>query len=256
MSYADYDRWRRIPNQEPPVLSVVIPAYNEERRIVPTIGAIAAHVSAMGMPWELIVSDDGSSDGTAAAVRALGLANVVVLEPGFNTGKGGAVRRGVEAARGRYVLFSDADLSTPIEELDGMLQAIRADGYDVAIGSRSASGAGESSRSGIRRLLSFVLRFLVRHVVRLGVRDSQCGFKLFTHESARRLFAAQTIRGFSFDLELLYLAHKLDLRVAEIPVDWVDAPGSKVEGFREARRFLVDLFRIKTNDLRGRYAAA
>jgi len=256
MTYTDYTAWKTTPIAEEPYLSIVIPAYNEEERIVPTIGAIASHVAGMGCPWELIIADDGSRDQTAALVEGLEMANLRLLRAEQNGGKGSAVRRGVLAARGRYILFDDADNSTPIEELGKLLKALDDEGYDVAIGSRAAGGAEEAHRSLLRRALSGGLRWMVRHLFRIGVRDTQCGFKLFTREAAHRIYKAQTITGFSFDLEILYLAARFGYRIAEVPVAWVDAPGSKVDTTREVQRFLRDLLRIKWNDLRGIYVHA
>lgn len=252
--YAAYQRWKTTPNEGEIVLSIVIPAYNEEIRIVPTIGAIASHVSGLGIPWELIVADDGSKDSTVSLLNELGFVNMRVLEAPKNGGKGSAVRRGMLASRGAYVLFSDADNSTPIEEIGVLLGKLRDEGYDIAVGSRAADGAQEAHKSFLRKSMSGGLRWMVQHGLRIGVRDTQCGFKLFTHEAARRLFEAQTIMGFSFDLEILYLASKFGYRIAEVPVQWVDAPGSKVDTRKEVQRFLRDLSRIKVNDLRGVYA--
>lgn len=256
MSYSAYAEWKTKPIQEDPYLSIVIPAYNEEVRILPTIGAVASHVSGLGFPWELIVVDDGSTDRTVELVEGLGFANLRVLKAEKNEGKGSAVRRGMLAARGKYVLFDDADNSTPIEELEKLLVKLDQEGYDIAIGSRAAAGAREAHRSPLRRMMSAGLRWLVRRVFRIGVRDTQCGFKMYTREAARRLHTAQTIPGFSFDLEILYLASKLGYRIAEVPVAWVDAPGSKVDTRKEVQRFLRDLLKIKLNDLRGVYATA
>ena len=256
MTYVDYAAWKTTPITGEPYLSIVIPAYNEEERIVPTIGAIAAHVAGMGFPWELIIADDGSRDQTATLVEGLELVNLRLLRAEKNGGKGSAVRRGVLAAQGRYILFDDADNSTPIEELGKLLPTLEQQGYDIAVGSRAASGSEEAHRTLLRRTLSGGLRLMVRYLFRIGVRDTQCGFKLFTRTSAHRLYAAQTIDGFSFDLEILYLAARLGYRVAEVPVSWIDAPGSKVDTTREIQRFLRDLLRIKWNDLRGVYARA
>lgn len=253
MVYHDYELWKTTPIEGDPYLSIIIPAYNEEIRIVPTIGAIAAHVSGLAFPWELLISDDGSTDPTVELVNELGLVNLRVLEAPKNEGKGSAVRRGMLAARGKYVLFDDADNSTPIEELGNLLPKVEDEGYDVAVGSRAAEGAQETKRSLPRRILSGGLRWIVRNVFRIGVRDTQCGFKLYTREAAQRLHSAQTIEGFSFDLEILYLASKLGYEVAEVPVAWVDAPGSKLDTRKEAQRFLRDLLKIKLNDLRGVY---
>jgi dolichyl-phosphate beta-glucosyltransferase len=160
------------------------------------------------------------------------------------------------AARGAYVLFDDADNSTPIEELEKLLRKLDAEGFDVAVGSRAADGAEEAHRTPLRRLLSAGLRWTVRNIFRIGVRDTQCGFKLFTHEAVQHLYGAQTIDGFSFDLEILYLASKFGYKVAEVPVRWIDAPGSKVDTTKEVQRFLRDLLKIKLNDVRGIYAHA
>lgn len=256
MAYENYQRWKVESLDVEPLLSIVIPAYNEEERILPTIGAIASYVSDLNIAWELIVADDGSRDQTAALVEGLGFANLRLLRAEKNGGKGNAVHRGMLAARGRYILFADADNSTPIEEINKLLAKVRDEGYDIAIGSRATTGAEEGHKSMLRHLLSGGLRLMVRNVFRIGVRDTQCGFKMYTREAAHRLHQAQTIMGFSFDLEILYLAAKWGYRVAEVPVSWIDAPGSKVDTAKEVRRFLRDLFLIKWNDLRGIYAKA
>jgi dolichyl-phosphate beta-glucosyltransferase len=255
MAYERYEQWKTTPIAGEPRLSVIIPAYNESERIVPTIGAIASYVSSLGYDWELIIADDGSRDGTPDLVEELGLANLRLLRAERNGGKGSAVRRGVLAARGQRVLFSDADNSTPIEELEKLMRAID-EGFDLAVGSRASNDADAEKRTFMRRLVSAGLRWIVRNILSIGVRDTQCGFKLFTREAARHLANAQTINGFSFDLELLYLASKFGYRTKEVPVTWIDAPGSKVNVAKEVRRFLKDLVQIKLNDIRGVYARA
>jgi dolichyl-phosphate beta-glucosyltransferase len=256
MPYDNYLAWKQVPLQEDPVISVVVPCYNERDRILPTIGAIAAHVSDLGLPWELIIADDGSTDDTVGRVESAGLANLRVEPAPSNMGKGAAVRRGMLAARGDYLLFADADCSTPIQELDKLLAAVRDGGADLAIGSRAATGSEALNRSTVRRIATTGLRLLAQKLLRTRVEDTQCGFKLFARPAARRLFAHQTIDGFSFDLELLFLAHRTGMRVAEVPVRWYDAPGSKVEPLKEAHRFLRDVFRIRLNGVRGVYADA
>jgi dolichyl-phosphate beta-glucosyltransferase len=253
MPYDNYEQWKTVPITQEPFLSVVVPAYNEEVRIIPTIGAIASYVSDLGFPWELIIADDGSKDGTVALVEELGLVNLRVLNATKNGGKGSAVQRGMLAARGKYVLFADADNSTPIEEIGKFLEKVNDEGYDIAVGSRAVEGAEEAKKSLLRHILSDGLRLIVRYVLRIKVRDTQCGFKLYTQEAAKRLHAAQTIMGFSFDLEILYLAFKVGYRVAEVPVSWVDAPGSKVDTKKEVQRFVRDIGKIEINELRGVY---
>jgi dolichyl-phosphate beta-glucosyltransferase len=253
MSYDAYQKWKTTPLVDEPELTIVIPTWNEAVRIVPTIGAIASHLCSSGRSWELIVADDGSQDDTVAIVEGLELVNARVLTTPRNGGKGSAVRRGMLAARGRRVLFADADNATPIEELDRLLARMD-EGYDMVIGSRAVAGAVETHKSILRRLLSGGLRWLVRYVMRLDISDTQCGFKLYTREAAQRLHRVQTLMGFSFDLEILYLARKAGLRVAEVPVVWYDAPGSRVDARKEVQRFLKDMFRIRMTDWRGGYA--
>ncbi len=242
MSYPAFEQWRDVPLPRV-TLSIVVPAYNESERILPTLAAFAVAVSAIGEPWELIVSDDGSRDGTADLVGALPWANLRVLRHA-NTGKGGAVRRGVRAARGDLILFADADNSTPIEELPRLIAAVRA-GAHVAIGSRAAEGAEEVGKSAVRRLVSGGLRRVTRLLTGVTAEDTQCGFKLFRGEVARDLFRRGVLDGFSFDLELLYLAARDGLRVVEVPVRWVDAPDSKVDPVKDSVKFLKDVLMLR-----------
>ncbi|MCK2037535.1 glycosyltransferase family 2 protein [Microbacterium sp. SSW1-49] len=252
-AYRAYRAWVTEPLTVPPAVSVVIPSYNEEWRILPTIGAIATHMSARGEPWELIIADDGSSDSTVTLVEDLHFANLRLLVAEHNAGKGSAVRRGMRDAKAPLILFADADQSTPIEQFD-RLAALVDDGYDVVVGSRAAKGAEVSGKSLTRRILSSGLHLIVSRGFGISVSDTQCGFKLFTAEAARDLFSTQLIDGFSFDLEVLYLAHKFGYRVAEAPVEWIDAPGSRVDAAKVSLQFLRDLNRIRWYDIRGRYS--
>jgi len=252
MTYEAFERWSAHPAGPDPDLSVVIPAFNERRRIVPTIASIAAHLSDTDLDWELIVADDGSSDGMGEMLSALDLVNLRIVGSGRNEGKGAAVRNGLRAARGRAVLFSDADMSTPIAELDEMLARLDG-GADVVIGSRAAEGASAAEKSGFRKLLSTALRLVVSALLPTGVSDTQCGFKLFRRDVAHALAETQTIEGFSFDLELLFIARRWELEIVEMPVNWVDAPGSTVDPAREAIRFVRDIVRIRGRAIRGVY---
>jgi dolichyl-phosphate beta-glucosyltransferase len=251
-TYDSYVRWRDVAELRPIALSVVIPAFNEQERIVPTIGAFAAHLAESNIAWELIVSDDGSLDNTRPLIHLLDHANVRVLQAPENAGKGAAVKRGLLAARGAMVLFSDADNATPADEFD-RLRVRLDDGADVAIGSRAADGADVRNRSIFRRTLTAGLRTVVKVGLKIGVTDTQCGFKLFTRDAAQRISSAQTLDGFSFDLEMLYLAQRFGYRIDEVPVRWFDAPGSKVKPIREAYRFLKSIFIIRKNESRGVY---
>ena len=252
-TYAAYAQWRDTANAGEIDVSIVIPAYNEQERIIPTIGAFAAELARLGLQWELIVSDDGSTDATRELITLMGHTNVRLVEAPANAGKGAAVRRGFQAARGQMVLFSDADNATPVQELEGLIARLR-DGADVAIGSRAAEGADVGERSLLRRAMTAGLRTVVRVGLGIGVADTQCGFKLFTADAAHRISAAQTVEGFSFDLEVLHLAERFDYAIAEVPVRWYDVPGSKVSPLRDALRFVTSIARIRLNGFRGVYS--
>ena len=248
----DYRRWAITTAPDPIEYSVVIPAYNEAERILPTVGAIAVHMSSLNASWELIVADDGSTDDTVAVLEDLGLVNLHVLQAAANGGKGSAVRRGMFVARGRVILFADADQSTPIEQFGDLLAQIDA-GFDIAIGSRSADGATVTNKSLPRKILSKGLNVMTRVGFGVPFSDTQCGFKMFTAEAANLLFRRQLVDEFSFDLEVLYLADKFGLRVAEVPVEWIDAPGSTVDATKVAIEFVRDMAQIKWFDIQKRY---
>lgn len=256
MPYQNYEQWKSTPVDGVPTLSVVIPAYNEAIRILPTIGSMASHICDTGIEWELIVSDDGSTDETAELVESTGFVNLRLEKAERNKGKGDAVRRGLLAAKGEYVLFADADSSTPIEQLNLLLDPLKSGGYDVAVGSRHAEGSEVVNKSLFRKVLSGGLHQIVKRVLGVKVRDTQCGFKMFTRDAAHRLAAAQTIEGFSFDLEQLFIAYKVGYNVLEVAVEWHDAPGSKVNARKEIQRFISDIATIRVNDLKGVYADA
>ncbi|WP_333659860.1 glycosyltransferase [Meiothermus cerbereus] len=162
------------------------------------------------------------------------------------------LRRGVLAARGQRVLFADADNSTPIEELPRLLAKLD-EGYDLAVGSRAAEGAKEENKSLVRHLASWGLRSLARWLSGVRLKDTQCGFKLFSRKAVQELFPRQRMMGFSFDLELLYLANRLGLKVAEVPVRWFDAPSSKVDPVKDSLKFLKDILAIRRLDREGAY---
>lgn len=229
-------------------LSVVIPTFNEQERVVPTIAAFVSHLDDHFDSWEIIISDDGSTDLTRDFVNLIMLhtPQVRLVTTPANTGKGGAVRRGVNHARGEFVLFADADNATPVQELTQLMEAVSG-GADVAVGSRRVPGADVGRRSLGRRVATSGLHLVVQSTLGIRVADTQCGFKLFTRESAKTLFMQQTIEGFSFDLELLHLATKRGFRIVEVPVSWFDVPGSKVQPVKEALRFLASIRLIRQN---------
>lgn len=225
----------------PPSLSVVIPAYNEEARLGPTVERVLAYLAARGGDTELVVVDDGSKDGTAALARAGGAR--VIVQPA-NRGKGAAVRTGMLAATGSRVLFSDADLATPIEEL-AKLEARLDAGDDVAIGSRALRDSDIRVRQHwMRESMGRGFNLIVRALLLGGIRDTQCGFKLFTREAAQDLFGRATIDGFAFDVEILWLARGR-FRVVEVPVVWRHVEESKVSPGTDAARMFADIVRLR-----------
>jgi len=233
-----------------PHLSIVVPAYNEEDRIGPTLERMTAYLDARGFTYELLVVDDGSTDRTAQIVRAAAESHPRIRLLGYrqNRGKGYAVRHGILQAGGDYVLFSDADLATPIEEHE-KLEARMRQGFDVAIGSRDVPGSRlERRQSPLRELGGKLFNRCVQAVAVPGIHDTQCGFKLFTRAAARNIFSRCQIDNFSFDVEVLYLARQLGYSIAEVPVRWAHQEGSKVRFLRDARRMLATLFRIKATD--------
>ncbi|MEZ4398704.1 MAG: glycosyltransferase family 2 protein [Kofleriaceae bacterium] len=232
----------------PPSISIIIPAYNEEARIGPSLERVLSYAAARWTAYEVVVVDDGSRDGTVAVVEALAAScpALRVVRLPANAGKGAAVKAGVLASRGAHVLFSDADLSTPITELARLEQALRA-GADVAIGSRAVPGDVARAQPLLRRLQGRGFHWVVRALgfrAVATVRDTQCGFKLFKGAVARALFRELTLTGFAFDVELLELACGR-FRVAEVPVAWTHADGSKVRPGIDAARMLRDLVRIR-----------
>jgi dolichyl-phosphate beta-glucosyltransferase len=226
---------------------VVIPAYNEGQRLPPTLEKIQRHLA--GRPHEIVVVDDGSRDDTVARAAAAG---VTVLRNDGNRGKGYSVRRGMLQARGDRRLMTDADLSTPIEEL-GRLMKKMDEGYDVVIASRALPDSNvEVRQPWYRENSGRLFNFCVRVLALPGLQDTQCGFKLFRAEAAEKAFAAARLDGFSFDVEALFIAHRRGYRIAEVPVTWRNDEASRVDAFKGAIAFL-DLVRIRWNDWRGAY---
>jgi len=237
-----------------PDLSIIIPAYNEELRLPATLDAIAAFLPALGGETEVMVVDDGSKDKTSVVAQAFGtkIPGMRVVSNGVNRGKGYSVRHGMLEARGRNVLFTDADLSAPIEEAPKLITALQQ--FDVAIGSRALDRSLiEVHESRFREFAGIVFNTIVRIVLRLPFVDTQCGFKAFRREPCRIIFDQQRIERFGFDPELLYLARHHGLHTAEIPVRWAHSPATKVNMLRDSIQMFVDVFIIRSNALLGRY---
>jgi dolichyl-phosphate beta-glucosyltransferase len=226
-------------------LSIVVPAFNEETRLAGSLEQIRGYCQRRHRRYEVVVADDGSTDGTAPMVRRLmeGWAELRLVTNSVNRGKGYATRRGVLSARGDWILCSDADLSTPIEQLELLLRAGQE--HEVVIGSRSIAGARITVHQPFHReLMGRVFNWTVRLLVVPGHADTQCGFKLYRREAARRIFEQLTIEGFAFDVEALYLAHRLGYRVAEVPVVWLNDERSKVRVLSDPPRMFMDVLRI------------
>jgi glycosyltransferase involved in cell wall biosynthesis len=236
--------------------SIVIPAYNEGRRLGPTLDEISAFVTRQHWQAEIIVVNDGSRDNTGDVAREYTRRNPIirVIDNPGNRGKGYSVRNGMLNAHGDVVLFSDADLSSPISEAPKLLEAIAA-GADVAIGSRWAKPETQTERqSVVRQVFGRVYNIMLRTILGLRYKDTQCGFKAFTRGAARSIFAAQRVERWGFDPELLYLAKTFGHRVAEVPVAWAHVGNSKINPVRDGIRMFMEMVEVRWNGITGKYA--
>ena len=233
-------------------LSVVIPAYNEEKRIGKTLRKIISYLDKKKHDYEIIVVDDNSKDKTVNVVKFMKNKRLRVLKNPRNLGKGGAVKNGMLAAKRKYVLFSDADLSTPIEEIEKFEKF--KDKYDVIIGSRALKESDIKIKQPFYRILmGKIFNLMVNILVVWGIKDTQCGFKWFRKDVVKKVFPKQTFNGFSFDVELLFIVDKYGYSIKEIPVTWMNSPDSKVSAVKDSIKMFIDLVRIRLNNLRGKY---
>jgi dolichyl-phosphate beta-glucosyltransferase len=227
-----------------PELSIVVPAYNEEQRLGTSLASLLDWVRTSGRQVEIVVADDGSADATAAVAARTGDPRVRVLRLPANRGKGAALRAAVAESRGRLVLLTDADLSTPIAELARLEAEI--DRAEVVIGSRAVGGANITERQPFWREWSGRIFNRVIQVLAIrGLRDTQCGFKLLRGDVARDLFARLTVERYAFDVELLWLAGRLGHRVKEVGVEWRNDPSSRVRLWRDGPRMVFDVVRFR-----------
>jgi len=228
-------------------LSVIIPAYNEERRLPKTLEKIHEYLAKKDFDYEIIVVDDGSKDSTvriAEGFKAVEPKLRVVKNP-QNMGKGYAVRNGMLNGRGKYLLFTDSDLSTPIEEFDRFLPRLL-NGYDVIIGSRALKDSNIKVRQPMHRvIMGRGFNLLVRTLFWTDIKDTQCGFKCFSREAAQAVFPKQEVWGFGFDVEVLFIARKLGFKVLEFPVEWSDSPDTKVSALKDSVRMFLELLKIR-----------
>jgi len=229
-------------------LSIIIQAYNEAKRIGSTLEKMLGYFRSQNASFEIIVVDDGSKDKTDGIVRDFirNHPEVKILRHRINLGKGAAVKTGVLEAQGDYILFSDADLSTPIKEIEKMLLELKEKRYDIAIASRGVPGSKIAvSQPWYRKWVGRLFPLLVHLIVFKDIKDTQCGFKLFKKDVARKLFSSQRITGFSFDVEIIYLAKKRSYRIKEVPVVWSNSRESRVRILRNSFLMLKDLLRIR-----------
>ncbi|MGE5479019.1 MAG: dolichyl-phosphate beta-glucosyltransferase [Chloroflexota bacterium] len=228
-----------------PYLSIVIPAYNEEKRLGKTLAKVTEFASAQSYSTEIIVVDDGSSDGTLSVAAEYG-DSVRALPLGRNCGKGAAVRAGMLAAVGEVRLFSDADLSTPIFEARKMLECIAA-GSDICIGSRALQSEMIKVRQPFyREFMGKTFNKIVQMLVIKGIKDTQCGFKMMTARAAEEVFSRAKIDGFGFDVEALFLAQKLGFKVKELPVEWYNDDASKVNPIVDSAKMFGEILRVRS----------
>jgi dolichyl-phosphate beta-glucosyltransferase len=238
-----------------PQYSIVIPAYNEAARIPATLDAVVACIRSRGWSAEVIVVDDGSRDATAEVVRAFaaGAPEVRLLQNSGNRGKGFSVRNGLLRALGEIVMFTDADLSAPIEEAERLFAAI-AQGADIAIGSRWLERSRQTIRQPFyRRFFGRCFNGVTRAVMGLSFADTQCGFKAFTRAAAQTVSQLQTIDRWGFDPEILFIALKRGYRIEEVPVSWAHDERTRISYLKDGIRMLQDIAIVRWNALRGRY---
>lgn len=237
------------------VYSIVIPAYNESSRIAASLDKVLAYIAEQHWDAEVIVVNDGSSDNTADIVRAYAEKHKIVrlLENPGNRGKGFSVRHGMISARGEILLFSDADLSSPIYEAEKLFSEIHK-GADVAFGSRWLDSATQTERQSVlRQVAGRAYNILLRIILGLNYRDTQCGLKAFSRSAAEKVFTRQSIEGWGFDPELLFIARKFKLRMVEVPVEWAHDDRSKINPIVDGFKMGMEMLKIRWNGVTGKY---
>jgi glycosyltransferase involved in cell wall biosynthesis len=239
-----------------PKYSIVIPAYNERKRIGSTLEQVLEHLREQKWNAEIIVVNDGSHDQTASFVQNFAAEHprVRLIENPGNQGKGYAVRNGMLNARGQVLLFTDADMSSPITEAAKLFTALE-NGADMAIGSRWMDPSLQFQRQSLRRqIMSRAFNLFTRAVLTFPYHDTQCGFKAFTREAAKKIFPLQRITRWGFDAEIIYLAHHMKFKVAEVPVTWGHDEGSKIHPWRDGIYMGIDTLKVRWNSLTGGYS--
>jgi dolichyl-phosphate beta-glucosyltransferase len=240
----------------PPYLSVIIPAFNEERRLSTTIEKVLAYLQAQSYSSEVLIVENGSQDSTFQIAQGYAEqhANLRVIRE-QQRGKGLAVKRGMLEACGEYRFMCDADFSMPVTEINRFLPPAQT-GFDILIASREAPGAVRYNEPAYRHFVGRVFNAMIRLIALPELQDTQCGFKCFRNSVAEDVFRLQTLRGWSFDVEVLFIAKQRGYRIAELPIPWYFNPDSHVDVVRDSIQMALDLFRIRLNGLRGEYAPA
>ena len=244
---------RRLNISETPLLSIIIPAHNEERRLPGGLDKITAFLATQSYKYEVVIVENGSADDTVGIARRYAERfPYIQLYQETARGKGLAVRRGMFEARGKYRFICDTDLSMPIEEISKFLPP-GLDGYDVAIASREAPGAVRYDEPWHRHVIGRIFNLLIRLIAVRGFGDTQCGFKCFRDEVAEDLFSVQTLNGIGFDVELLFIAQKRGYKIVEVPIHWYYSAESRMRLVRDSLRALAELFVIRRNSRAGLY---
>ncbi len=236
-------------------LSLIIPTYNEEEVIDNTLKTVVQYLVNGVYSYEIIVVCDGCRDNTASLAHEAARKNrhIKVINRQMNMGKGFSVKEGALSAGGEYIIFTDADLSTPIEEIDKLLKWMEK-GYDIVIGSRALAESDiQVHQPWYREKMGKTFNLFVQALAVRGIKDTQCGFKGFRKDVAEKIFPLQTINGFGFDVELLYLAKKYGYTIKEIPVCWINREASKVNPLTHSFQMFLDLVRIRICDIKGKY---
>ena len=241
-----------------PNYSIIIPAYNEGARIGASLQKVLTYVAEQAWVAEILVVNDGSNDDTPEIVRSYAMTNpcLRLLQNPGNRGKGYSVRNGMLQAQGAILLFSDADLSSPIEEAGKLLAAIT-DGADIAMGSRWLRSDLQTQRQPLyRQLFGRIFNLLLRITLGLNFKDTQCGFKGFRRRAAKTIFPLQRIERWGFDPEVLYLARKFGFKVAEVPVAWAHREGTRINPLSDGTKMFVEMVKIRWNGLSGKYVTS
>lgn len=242
----------RGSDRDEPLLSIIIPAFNEEKRLPRSLDRITAFVQQQNENMEVLVVENGSSDRTSEVAEAYAARHPFVRVLHSEKGKGAAVRTGMLAGRGRYLFMCDSDLSMPIEEVRKFLPPALSD-YDVAIASREGPGAHRYGEPWYRHLMGRVFNFIIRVLAIPQLQDTQCGFKSFRREVGREIFGMQTMQGWSFDVEALFIALRRGYRVVSVPIDWYFDADSRIRPLQDTWRMVCDVVKIRINGRRGAY---